>query len=134
MVKIRLRRMGAKKKPFYRIVVADSRTSRDGRFIEIIGYYDPTVEPPTIKLEKERAQYWLDNGAQPSDTARGLLKLQGLLGGPTQKPVEAKKKGKAAKAEAAKAEEPKAEAAQAEQAPAEESAPVEAPAEEPAAE
>ena len=92
MVRIRLRRMGAKKKPFYRIVVADSRTARGGRFLEIIGRYDPTVEPPMISLENERAQYWLDNGAQPSDTARALLKIQGLLGGVTKKKAAPKKK------------------------------------------
>ena len=92
MVRIRLRRIGAKKKPYYRIVVADQRTSRNGRFIEIIGRYDPTVEPPVIVLDNERAQYWLDNGAQPSDTARALLKIQGLLGGVTKKKAPAKKK------------------------------------------
>ena len=85
MVKIRLRRMGAKKHPFYRIVAADSRCARDGRFIEILGYYDPNIDPPTIKLETEKIQKWLDNGAQPSDTARGLLKKQGMLGGITPK-------------------------------------------------
>ena len=126
MVKIRLRRMGAKKKPFYRIVVADSRTSRDGRFIENIGYYDPTVEPPVIKLEKERAEYWLANGAQPSDTARALLKIQGLMGGVTKKAAGPKKK-------AAKAKEPEVEEAfEAEVVP--EAAPVEAAPEEAPAE
>lgn len=93
MVKIRLRRMGAKKKPFYRIVAADSRTARNGRFLEILGTYDPTADPPEVKLNKERAQYWLDSGAQASDTARGILKVQGLLGGVTvKKQVEPKKK------------------------------------------
>lgn len=101
MVKIRLRRIGAKKKPFYRIVVADSRTSRDGRFIEVIGYYDPTVEPPVLKLETERAQHWLDQGAQPSDTARGLLKKSGLMGGMVEKKAKPSKKSKAAAAEVA---------------------------------
>lgn len=81
MVKIRLRRMGAKKRPFYRVVAADSRFARDGRFIEILGYYDPNIDPPVIKLDNEKIQKWLDNGAQPSDTARGLLKKQGFLGG-----------------------------------------------------
>lgn len=85
MVKIRLKRIGAKKKPFYRVVVADSRCSRDGRFIENIGYYDPTVEPPVLKIETERAEYWLSKGAQPSDTTRGLLKKAGMLGGVTKK-------------------------------------------------
>jgi len=118
--------MGAKKKPFYRIVVADSRTSRDGRFIEIIGYYDPTVEPPVLKLEKERAEYWLSNGAQPSDTTRALLKIQGLMGGVTKKSTEPKKK-------AAKAEQPEAEEVEAVEA-APEAAPVEVVAEEAPAE
>ncbi|MGQ9456515.1 MAG: 30S ribosomal protein S16 [Armatimonadota bacterium] len=81
MVKIRLRRMGAKKKPFYRVVVADSRSPRDGRFIEIIGTYDPTVDPPALKINVERANYWLKNGAQPTDVARALLKKVGLLVG-----------------------------------------------------
>lgn len=74
MVKIRLRRMGAKKNPYYRIVVADSHFPRDGRFIEEIGTYDPLTEPATIKIDMERAKYWISNGAQPTDTVRGLLK------------------------------------------------------------
>ena len=74
MVKIRLRRMGAKKNPFYRIVVADSRSPRDGRCIEEIGYYDPLAKDEQIKVDTARAQYWIDNGAQPTDTVRGLLK------------------------------------------------------------
>lgn len=75
MVKIRLRRMGAKKAPYYRIVVADSRSPRDGRFIEEIGTYDPMADDAQkIKVDMERAKYWLDNGAQPTDTVRGLLK------------------------------------------------------------
>ena len=74
MVKIRLRRMGAKKAPFYRVVVADSRKARDGRFIEEIGTYDPLTEPATINIDMERANYWISNGAQPTDTVRGLLK------------------------------------------------------------
>ena len=74
MVKIRLRRMGAKKAPYYRIVVADSRCPRDGRFIEEIGTYDPLTEPATINIDMERANYWIANGAQPTDTVRGLLK------------------------------------------------------------
>lgn len=74
MVKIRLRRMGAKKAPFYRVVVADSRYPRDGRFIEEIGTYDPLTEPAAIKIDMERAKYWISNGAQPTDTVRGLLK------------------------------------------------------------
>ena len=74
MVKIRLRRMGAKKAPFYRVVVADSHFARDGRFIEEIGTYDPLTEPATIKIDMERANYWIANGAQPTETVRGLLK------------------------------------------------------------
>ena len=75
MVKIRLRRMGAKKSPFYRIVVADSRYPRDGRFIEEIGYYDPTKEPSVIKVNTEAANKWIANGAQPTDTVKKLLKI-----------------------------------------------------------
>lgn len=80
-VKIRLRRMGARGRPFYRVVVANSTSPRDGRFIESIGHYDPRTEPPTIQIDTERAEHWLNVGAQPSDTARGLLKKSGLLGG-----------------------------------------------------
>ena len=79
MVKIRLRRMGAKKAPFYRIVVADSRFPRDGRFIEEIGTYNPMKEPAEIKVNAERAQAWIKDGAQPTDTVRGLLKKAGVL-------------------------------------------------------
>ena len=75
MVKIRLRRMGAKKAPFYRVVVADSRYPRDGRFIEEIGYYDPTKEPSVVTIDKEKAEKWLANGAQPTDTVKKLLKI-----------------------------------------------------------
>lgn len=77
--KIRLKRMGAKKRPFYRVVVADSRTPRDGRFIEEIGYYDPATEPATIKIDEEKALQWLTDGAKPSDTAKSLLKKQGIM-------------------------------------------------------
>ena len=77
VVKIRLRRMGAKKKPFYRIVVADSHFPRDGRFIEEIGIYDPTAHPSLIKVDVERAEYWVKNGAQRTDTVRALLKKAG---------------------------------------------------------
>lgn len=79
MVKIRLRRMGAKKNPFYRIVVADSRFPRDGRFIEEIGTYDPMAEPSAVKVNAERAQEWIKNGAQPTDTVKTLLKKAGVL-------------------------------------------------------
>ena len=74
MVKIRLRRMGAKKAPFYRIVVADSASPRDGKFIEEIGTYNPLTSPSTITVDAERAQYWIKNGAQPTDTVKALLK------------------------------------------------------------
>lgn len=74
MVKIRLRRLGAKKAPFYRVVVADSRFPRDGRFIEEIGTYNPCVSPAEIKIDVERAKAWMKNGAQPTDTVRALLK------------------------------------------------------------
>ena len=74
MVKIRLRRMGAKKAPYYRVVVADSRNARDGRFIEEIGTYNPLTDPATVEIDMERANYWIANGAQPTDTVRGLLK------------------------------------------------------------
>ncbi len=79
MVKIRLKRMGLKKQPFYRIVVTDSRNARDGRFIEEIGYYNPLTDPVEIRIDQERAKYWLGNGAQPTDTTRGLLKKGGVL-------------------------------------------------------
>jgi len=78
-VKIRLRRMGAKKAPFYRIVVADSRYPRDGRFIEEIGYYDPTKEPSVVKVDAEKAKKWIANGAQPTDTVRAILKNNDVL-------------------------------------------------------
>lgn len=79
MVKIRLKRMGAHKKPFYRVVVADSRTPRDGKFIEEIGYYNPLVEPPAIKIDDEKAKKWLDNGAQPTETVKSLFKKSGII-------------------------------------------------------
>jgi small subunit ribosomal protein S16 len=79
MVKIRLRRMGAKKSPFYRVVVADSRSPRDGRCIEEIGTYNPLTDPATINIDAEKAQTWIKNGAQPTDTVRGLLKKAGVL-------------------------------------------------------
>lgn len=78
-VKIRLRRMGAKKAPFYRIVVADSRYPRDGRFIEEIGYYDPTKEPSAVKVDAEKAKAWIANGAQPTDTVKKILKDSGAI-------------------------------------------------------
>lgn len=77
--RIRLRRMGAKKAPFYRLVVADSRSPRDGRFIEEIGYYDPTKNPSVIKVNEERALHWLKSGAQPSETVKSLLNKSGVI-------------------------------------------------------
>ena len=78
-VKIRLRRMGATKNPFYRIVVADSRSPRDGRCIEEIGTYNPLTDPATVTIDAEKAQQWIKNGAQPTDTVRALLKKNGVL-------------------------------------------------------
>ena len=78
-VKIRLRRLGAKKKPFYRVVVADSRTQRDGRFIEEIGYYNPLKDPAEIKIDEEAAKKWLGTGAQPTETVKKLFKAEGIL-------------------------------------------------------
>lgn len=78
-VKIRLRRMGAKKAPFYRIVVADSRFPRDGRFIEEIGYYNPLEEPSVVKVDEDKAKKWIANGAQPTDTVKALFKKNGVL-------------------------------------------------------
>lgn len=79
MVKIRLKRIGMKKKPFYRIVVADERSPRDGRFIEEIGTYDPLTNPATVVVKADRATYWIGNGAQPTDTVKALLKKSGVL-------------------------------------------------------
>jgi small subunit ribosomal protein S16 len=79
MVKIRLKRMGKKKSPFYRVVIADSRYPRDGRFIEEIGTYDPTANPTKFNIDGEKAQKWIKNGAQPTDTVKALLKKQGVL-------------------------------------------------------
>ena len=78
-VKIRLRRMGAKKAPFYRIIVADSRAPRDGAFVEELGYYNPLTDPVELKVDAERAAHWIKNGAQPTDTVRALLKKSGAL-------------------------------------------------------
>ncbi len=79
MVKIRLRRMGAHKKPFYRVIVADSRSPRNGRFIEEIGYYNPMTEPKEIKIDAEKAQKWLATGAQPTETVKSLFKKSGII-------------------------------------------------------
>ncbi len=78
MVRIRLTRRGAKKRPFYRVVVADARKRRDGPFLEIIGIYDPLKEPSEVKIDTERARYWLNHGAQPTSIAKKLLKIAGL--------------------------------------------------------
>ena len=79
MVKMRLRRMGAKKAPFYRVVVADSRSPRDGRFIEEIGYYNPIANPVEIKIDADKAKTWIQNGAQPTETVKALLKKNGII-------------------------------------------------------
>ena len=79
MVKIRLKRLGAHKKPFYRVVVADARAPRNGRFIEEIGFYDPMKEPKEIKIDAEKAKKWLANGAQPTETVKGLFKKSGII-------------------------------------------------------
>ena len=92
MVKIRLKRMGAHKKPFYRVVVADSRNARNGKFIEELGYYNPLTNPADIKIDLEKAEKWIAQGAQPTDTVRELLKKAGASG---------KKAAKAAKKEEA---------------------------------
>ncbi len=94
MVKIRLRRMGAKKQPSYRIVVADSRAARDGRFIEVVGHYNPRTEPPTIVVNEERLKYWLSQGAQPTESVERILRSKGMLGAeskdaPAEEPAEA---------------------------------------------
>lgn len=78
-VKIRLKRMGAKKAPFYRVVVADSRYPRDGRFIEEIGTYNPLTDPATVKIDADKAKKWIGNGAQPTDTVKALLKKSGII-------------------------------------------------------
>ena len=77
-VKIRLKRMGAKKAPFYRVIVADSRSPRDGRFIDELGYYDPNQEPSVVKIDAEKANQWIANGAQPTETVEKLLKIAGV--------------------------------------------------------
>jgi len=76
MLSIRLRRAGATRKPHYRVVVADSREPRDGRFVEVLGHYDPRKDPAVVKIDAERTEYWIGKGAQPSDTVRSLLKQQ----------------------------------------------------------
>ncbi|MCL2662067.1 MAG: 30S ribosomal protein S16 [Oscillospiraceae bacterium] len=99
MVKIRLRRMGAKKNPFYRVVVADSKSPRDGRCIEEIGTYNPVTQPSEIKIDMERAEYWIKNGAQPTDTVRALLKKAGASTAGTEKSAAAEDKAEGKKDE-----------------------------------
>ena len=86
MIKLRLRRMGAKKRPSYRIVAAESKFQRDGRFIEVIGLYDPLTDPATIRINEERARHWLSVGAQPTDTVRDLFVRAGLMPAPERQP------------------------------------------------
>jgi small subunit ribosomal protein S16 len=97
-VKIRLRRMGTKGKPFYRMVVAESSTARDGRFIDLLGYYDPRTEPATIKINEDKAMLWLNRGAQPTDTAEALLKKENIFQKFTAEKEAKKQKSPAAKA------------------------------------
>ncbi len=97
MVKIRLKRMGAKKAPFYRIVVADARSPRDGRFIESLGYYDATTQPAVVKIDGEKALAWLGQGAQPTDTVRSLFSKEGLMKKFAEAKAAAKAEAKAAK-------------------------------------
>lgn len=87
MIKLRLRRMGAKRQPSYRIVAAESRSPRDGRFIEILGFYNPKREPAELHVNTERAKYWLDHGAQPTETVRTLLVRTGVIPGQNQIPM-----------------------------------------------
>ena len=150
MLRIRLRRVGKKKKPMYRIVVADSRAPRDGAFVEALGYYHPLDKPSTIKLDEERARHWLDKGAQPSDRVAKILAIQGVqelpaklktriaLGEQRAKDAAAEKaKEKPEAEEAPKAEAAEAPKAEAAEAPAEEAPKAEAersPPQEPAAE
>jgi len=146
MVRIRLKRVGGKKHPFYRIVVADQRAARDGSFIEQIGTYDPFPDPPEIKIDEEKVTKWIKNGAQPSESVVSLLQSTGFLpqvNTPAPAPVEEKKAAPKAAAKPAAtatavaetpAEEVAAEEAPAEEAPAEEAPAEEAPAEEAPAE
>lgn len=108
MVRIRLRRTGAKKQPSYRIVVADSRSPRDGKFIETIGFYNPRTEPPTVEIKVDRALYWLSQGAQPSEAVERMLRKKGILDKFAR--LKAGESLEALLAEPAPAEEPKADA------------------------
>ena len=131
-VKIRLRRMGAKKKPFYRLVVADARSPRDGRFIEAVGIYDPLASPALVKIDAERVKDWISKGARPTDVARQLLVSQGLLertGKAYEKADDKPRPSKKAQAKAAAAAEAPADKPDQSE-PAEEAPPIEAPAKE----
>jgi small subunit ribosomal protein S16 len=111
VIKLRLRRMGAKKQPSYRIVAAESSKPRDGRFIEIVGHYDPKTDPYTLRVDEERAKYWLDHGAQPTETVRALLVKSGIL-----PPYQGPSTAAAAQQAAAKAEVSEAESSSTEEA------------------
>ncbi len=87
MIKLRLKRMGAKKRPSYRIVAAEGTSPRDGRFIETLGYYDPLTDPATVRIDEARARHFLGNGAQPTDTVRDIFIRQGLIADPKKRPV-----------------------------------------------
>ena len=121
MVKIRLKRMGAKKRPFYRLVVADSRSPRDGRFIELLGFYDPLPNPAKVQIDADKVREWIGKGARPSDSARALLVEQGILAkvprtfkpAPEKEAPAAMPKAAAAEAPAAEAGTPAADAAEA---------------------
>lgn len=106
MVKIRLKRMGAKRRPFYRLIVADSQSPRDGRFIDQLGYYDPLTDPATIKIDEEKVTNWLSRGAQPSESARELLRRSGVIGGGPKQEVTATGAAQKTPAEAAEASDP----------------------------
>jgi small subunit ribosomal protein S16 len=108
MVRIRLTRVGRRKAPFWRIVVADIRRARDGRFIEILGQYQPLFDPPIVKVDEERALYWLNQGAQPSDTVRSIFSKQGIMEKFQKAKLEARKAKRAQKGAEAKASEAKA--------------------------
>lgn len=129
MIKLRLRRMGAKKQPSYRIVAAESTKPRDGRFIEIIGHYDPKTDPYTLRVDEERAKYWLDHGAQPTETVRALLVKSGVLEPYQGPPTHSSSEGPKQESKAAAAAEPSAEDAEDEPAQVEEPAAAEEPAE-----
>lgn len=103
MVKIRLKRMGTTKRPVYRLVVADSRSPRDGRFIEAIGFYDPLPNPAVVRIDEEKVRVWMKRGARPSDSARSLLVQQGILAGTQRRTAPAAAAAKPATAESSKA-------------------------------